>query len=264
MKDTCNIKLTDASRSAISFIQKKLIHIGLLEPPVDGLAGPNTHKAWASFKRSISAVNLDCVCIEEIVRLQQSIDAFDARENLLVTKEQLTEIFQRTPTCKQVEDLNLCLISNNINTLPRITHFLAQTGHESGGLKWLVELSSGESYEGRADLGNTEPGDGRRYKGAGALQLTGRYNYQKFADYIRDPKVMLGCEYVAEHYPFSSAGWFWTTRNLNELCDSGAFITAITQVINGGQRGIEDRLAYYNRAKSVLSQRQSFLAQSLL
>ncbi len=70
-----------------------------------------------------------------------------------------------------------------INTQERMAAFLAQVGHESGGLHWLVELwgptATQLRYEGRADLGNTEPGDGVRYKGRGLIQLTGRENYRK-------------------------------------------------------------------------------------
>ena len=72
----------------------------------------------------------------------------------------------------------------------------------------MKELASGSAYEGRKDLGNKHSGDGPRYKGAGVIQLTGRSNYQAFSDFIQDPKVMDGVDYVSMTYPFSSAG-FW-------------------------------------------------------
>lgn len=176
----------------------------------------------------------------------------------ILNKADVKKVFYREPSDKQLSDLNECLIKNDILTPSRIAHFLSQTGHESGGLRWLTELSNGLAYEGRKDLGNTQPGDGQRYKGAGLLQLTGRYNYSKFAEFIGDPRVMEGCDYVASNYPFSSAGWFWETRNINKMCDNGASVRDITRVVNGGSRGLEDRIAYFKRAEDMLSTKGEF------
>ena len=108
----------------------------------------------------------------------------------LVSMAQATAVFTRAPSASQLADLNACLSRFQITTPDRIRQFLAQVGHESGGLRWLLELASGDAYEGRSDLGNTRQGDGRRFKGGGAIQLTGRYNYQRFADFIEDQDVM--------------------------------------------------------------------------
>ena len=81
-------------------------------------------------------------------------------------------------------DLNRCINKFGITTKARLRHFISQTSHESGLGKWTQELGDASycaQYEGRTDLGNTQPGDGCRFKGAGYIQLTGRYNYQKFA-----------------------------------------------------------------------------------
>lgn len=130
---------------------------------------------------------------------------------------------------------------------------MAQIAHESGGLKWLKELASGDDYEGRSDLGNTQPGDGRRFKGVGAIQLTGRSNYQSFSNYIKDPRVMEGCNYVAEHWPMSSAGYFWYLNDMNKLCDrSDVNVEMITRRVNGGINGLEERIRYYERACNVV------------
>jgi hypothetical protein len=125
----------------------------------------------------------------------------------LVTMAQGTAVFTRAPSASQLADLNACLDRFKINTPARIRHFLAQVGHESGGLRWMIELASGDAYEGRQDLGNIRGGDGPRYKGAGAIQLTGRYNYQRFSDFIKDLDVMDGAAYVSTRYPFTSAGF---------------------------------------------------------
>lgn len=170
----------------------------------------------------------------------------------VITPEQATHIFGRTPTRDQMTDLNACLLRYKINTPNRQRHFLAQIAHESGGLKWLQELDDGSYLEGRDELGNTEPGDGPRFKGAGAIQLTGRSNYEAFAKEVDDPRVMEGCAYVASTYPFTSAGAWWEKNDMNSLCDRGAKVEDVTRRVNGGVNGLADRLYYYNRARQVI------------
>lgn len=168
----------------------------------------------------------------------------------LVTMAQATAVFNRQPSAPQLADLNACLRRFSITTPARIRHFLAQCGHESGGLQWMLELASGDAYEGRTDLGNTQRGDGRRFKGAGAIQLTGRYNYQRFADAIGDPDVMDGAPYVATKYPFTSAGYWWQQNGMNALVDGGATVRQVSARVNGRDpaNGLADREAYYSRA----------------
>jgi putative chitinase len=127
-------------------------------------------------------------------------------------------------------------------------HFLSQTAHESGGLKWLKEIADGRAYEGRKDLGNIHAGDGPKYKGAGVIQLTGRNNYQAFSTFIKDSRVMEGVDYVSKTYPFSSAGFWWHRNNMNALCDKSATVEQITRRVNGGINGLQDRINYYNKA----------------
>jgi putative chitinase len=132
-------------------------------------------------------------------------------------------------------------------------HFMAQIAHESGGLKWLKELASGDSYEGRSDLGNIQKGDGRRFKGAGAIQLTGRLNYQAFSNHIKDCRVMEGCDYVAENYPMTSAGYWWFLNDMNALCDRpDVNVEMVTRRVNGGVNGLDDRIHYYEKACNVI------------
>jgi hypothetical protein len=118
----------------------------------------------------------------------------------------------------------------------------------------MKELASGEAYEGRRDLGNTQAGDGPRFKGAGALQMTGRANYAAFASYIGDMQVMEGCDYVASHYPFTSAGYWWHTNLINNLVDAGASCREVSARVNGRDpaNGLEDREAFFARAVAAI------------
>ena len=151
-------------------------------------------------------------------------------------------------------DLNKCISKFSINTKARLRHFIAQTSHESGLGKWTQELggtSYCSKYDGRKDLGNTKPGDGCKFKGAGYIQLTGRYNYQQFANYIGDKKVMDGCSYVANKYPWTSAGFWWHNNGMNSLCDKGASVETITKRVNGGLNGLASRKKYYEKACKI-------------
>lgn len=122
--------------------------------------------------------------------------------------------------------------------------FLAQVAHESGRFIYTEEIASGKAYEGRADLGNTRPGDGVRFKGRGLIQLTGRANYAEFSahcgiDFIENPALLSTPQYAVH-----SACWFWSERGLNALADVGEF-KKITKIINGGYNGLEQRTAFY-------------------
>lgn len=139
-----------------------------------------------------------------------------------------------------------------ITTLQRQAAFLAQVAHESGSLRYVRELASGEAYEGRADLGNTEPGDGPRYKGRGLMQITGRSNYAACGqalglDLIAHPELLEEPVNACR-----SAGWFWRTRSLNQYADHNTF-TALTKAINGGFNGLEERRQAWLVARQALS-----------
>lgn len=152
--------------------------------------------------------------------------------------------------------LNACMTEYEINTAQRRAMFLAQIGHESGGLHWLVELwgptEAQRRYEGRADLGNTEPGDGFRFRGRGLIQITGRANYQAAGDamgvdLISQPELLGQAQLAAQ-----SATWFWQKHGLNELADAGDF-QRITRRINGGLNGYTERQALLAAAREVLA-----------
>ena len=149
------------------------------------------------------------------------------------------------------EPLIAAMSEFEINSVARQGMFLAQIAHESGSLKYVREIASGEAYEGRADLGNTEPGDGVRYRGRGLIQITGRANYRDCGaalgvDLLASPELLESPELACR-----SAAWFWKSRGLNEIADKGDF-KLVTKRINGGYNGYQDRLKYYERAQQVL------------
>jgi len=142
-----------------------------------------------------------------------------------------------------------------IDTPVRQAAFLAQIGHESLGLHFLVEVwgptVAQRRYEVRQDLGNNQPGDGFRYRGRGLIQLTGRGNYTQASaalgvDLVSNPEL-LGQSPLADRV----AGWFWKSNNCNQFADSGDF-EGLTKRINGGLNGYPDRLARWDKAKSVI------------
>lgn len=155
-----------------------------------------------------------------------------------------------------VEPLALTMDRYQINTRLRQAAFLAQIGHESGGLKYVREIwgptLSQQRYEGRKDLGNTQVGDGKRFMGRGLIQLTGRANYVWMStaldlDFVSSPEAL-----ESPLYASLSAGEFWNNRKLNAPADQGD-MKLITRRINGGYNGLEDRLARYKIALNEIS-----------
>lgn len=142
-----------------------------------------------------------------------------------------------------------------VNSPQRIAAFFAQLIHESGSFKYVREIASGEAYEGRKDLGNVYPGDGKRYKGRGYIQITGRSNYAALSkDIFQDSKILLDTPdlLATPKYAMLSAFWYWDKRALNDLADK-AWLQTITKKINGGLNGWADRLKHYNRICDVLN-----------
>lgn len=138
-----------------------------------------------------------------------------------------------------------------LDTGLRLAHFMGQCAHESGGFRYMEEIASGAAYEGRADLGNTQPGDGRRYKGRGPIQLTGRSNYRRVGrligiDLESNPEIvarpsiglLVGCVY-------------WDGRKLNAKADADDLL-GLTRAINGGTNGLEDRKVRTAKAKGLI------------
>ncbi len=147
------------------------------------------------------------------------------------------------------------MTENAINTALRRVHFLAQIGHESKELIYSEEIASGRAYEGRRDLGNTQPGDGVRFKGRGLIQITGRENYTKYgrARGRNFSSSTAAAQLLATDPSLAvdASCWFWNDHNLNRLADRDN-VLAITKIINGGANGLADRKALLARAKFFL------------
>ena len=199
-----------------------------------------------------------------------------------ITREQLQACIGNNPYLDNwVHALNEILPDYEISTPQRVAAFIAQCAHESGGFKFLTENLNyravtlrkvfpkyfpsdelAQAYEkqpakianriygGRMGNGPEETGDGFRYCGRGLIQLTGKANYQNFADSIETP-----VEEVSEYLQtfegaVQSACWFWESNNLNALADAGD-IKMMTKRINGGFIGLEDRIKHYEHALHV-------------
>jgi predicted chitinase len=175
----------------------------------------------------------------------------------IVSLEQLRKIMPLLSEAKAkayVGLLNDAMREREIATAKRAEAFLAQLAHESGGLRYFEELASGAAYEGRKDLGNTQKGDGVRYKGRGPIQLTGRSNYRSAGAALGVPLEEHPEMAASPEVGFRVAAWFWATRGLNALADKGDEVAfkEITRRINGGYNGLADREAYWRRARAVL------------
>ena len=173
----------------------------------------------------------------------------------MITLDELHEICPQTGTGRLavfIEPVNDAMREFAIDTPVREAAFIAQVAHESGGFVYVQEIASGKAYEGRADLGNTEDGDGVRYKGRGLIQITGKTNYSACGDalgldLISSPELLEEPVNAAR-----SAAWFWSTHGCNDLADKGDF-QHITRKINGGLNGYQSRVAYWNRAQEALA-----------
>jgi predicted chitinase len=156
--------------------------------------------------------------------------------------------------------LNKVMEIYEIDTPLRASAFLAQIAHESAELRFMEELwgptAQQKKYEPPSDLakslGNTQPGDGFRYRGRGPIQITGRSNYKKYGDLLGVDLAGNPDLAATPQFAFSTAGLFWKLNRLNELADVQDF-TTITRRINGGLNGLQERQKYYDIAKDVLS-----------
>lgn len=187
-------------------------------------------------------------------KLQQSVGA---TVDGVVGIGTFTALFRKCgATAARASDLAVCanrfFAEYGVMDSPlRLAHFMAQLIHESGSFKYMEEIASGAAYEGRTDLGNTQPGDGVRYKGRGPIQITGRSNYRDFGrkigiDIESNPTIA-AVPSIGLHLALE----YWKDRNLNARADADD-VVGITKRINGGTNGLEDRKAHLAKVKGWL------------
>ncbi|MGM0715499.1 MAG: RHS repeat-associated core domain-containing protein, partial [Bacillota bacterium] len=176
-----------------------------------------------------------------------------------VTADQLKQLNFKNVNDNMVNGLNHTLNVFDITTPNRIRHFLSQVMQESGLGQWTKELGNEgyfQMYEPNTQkgkgLGNLFRGDGFKFRGAGFIQMTGRSNYQRFADFMQDQNIMQGADYVAENYAWEAAGFWWMDNNMNKLIDSGASVKQVTKRINGGYMHLEMRELYYQLVLTII------------
>jgi putative chitinase len=202
-----------------------------------------------------------------------------------ITREQLSQIIPKNPYIDQWGSaLNQLLPDYGIDTPQRVAAFLAQCAHESGNFVFLkenlnyraaslrkifpkyfpddaianqyaslpnkAEAIANRIYANRMGNGPEESGDGFRYCGRGLIQLTGRNNYEAFADSIESTPEEVSAYLETFEGAVQSACWFWETNNLNQFADTDD-IKTMTRRINGGFIGLEDRIKHYEHAKHV-------------
>lgn len=179
----------------------------------------------------------------------------------MVTEAELRQVMPRLSPAKlaaYLPHLQQAMREFKIAGRLREAAFLAQLAHESGEFRWVEEIwgptPAQRRYEDRADLGNTQAGDGKRFRGRGFIQLTGRANYRKYGrllglDLEGHPELA-----ATPEVGFRVAALYWHTHGLNALADRQEFVT-ITRRINGGTNGLPDRQRYYRKALAILSDR---------
>ena len=183
----------------------------------------------------------------------------------MLTTEQLQAIMPALPAAKRATlfpSLTAAIAEFGIEAPARTAAFLAQLAHESAQFRFMEEIWGPTAAQRRyeppsqlaTNLGNTETGDGFRFKGRGPIQITGRANYRRFGD-------LLGVDLVADpdraaqpELAFRIAGAFWSRKGLNELADRATddAFREMTRRINGGFNGLAERLRFYETARGVL------------
>lgn len=173
---------------------------------------------------------------------------------MIVTAAELCQIMPQASR-RRVDEFvgGLCnsFTEFEINTGLLAAHYLAQIACESIQLTYTQEIASGVRYEGRLDLGNTQPGDGVKFKGRGLLQITGRHNYAECGKALGLPLLEHPELLELPTYAAQSAGWFWKSHGLNQIAATDD-IRAVTKRINGGYNNLADRTIFYSRARKVL------------
>ena len=182
---------------------------------------------------------------------------------MIITPAALAHLAGRTVNANMISTIaGLIKHPAGLDAPHRLAMYLGQLAHESGRWNYDHEIwgptRAQLRYEGRKDLGNTQPGDGFKFRGRGPIQITGRANYAYFTRWAKaiDPAApdftITPDALTTDPWEGLSPIWFWETRGLNSLADNGD-VKAITRVINGGVNGLSDRIAMTDAASILLS-----------
>ena len=217
--------------------------IPLARLPTDGRFSKNLHCAIAEFqRRALNAAKPD----GKVDPHGGTMKGLRAGIPTPMTEMKMQGIFlgaSQATIARFYMGLTTAMAKIGVTTPLRMAHFLAQIGHESMDLHYTEEIASGAAYEGRVDLGNTQPGDGVRFKGRGLMQLTGRKNYTAYGNARgRDFTISNNWTQIATDPALAVdvAAYFWDTHHLNDLADQDS-VEQVTRVINGGHNGLPDR-----------------------
>ena len=218
----------------------------------DGSFGPGTEKAVKEWQ-SKNGLTVDGVITSANTSWTKLFDEVKPELTFAPSELKLENLKGHIPAnvLAQIPDT---ATKFGITTNLRLAHFLSQCAHESGNFKWVVEFASGKAYEGRKDLGNTEVGDGVKFKGRGYIQLTGRSNYTKFSKFCNEDCVS-NPDLVSTKFPMLSAAYFFNSVKLWSVCDLGStdeVVTKVTKKVNGGTNGLAERKEYFHKFWNLL------------
>lgn len=250
------------TKDEIKALQSRLTALGYPTGGVDGIFGPATKRALVAFQNQ-RGLTPDGIYGPKTA-LALASPATSAAPFVYPTAADLRTLFRVAKSENLVpfaDALPVVTPRLQMNTVLRLSHFIAQCGWECDQFLTYEEYASGADYEGRADLGNTKPGDGRRYKGRGPIQLTGRDNYRRATPFVRQllgrPDLDLEAtpEIVASDKAVGVATslWYWSTHNLNAWADQNN-ASAVSRGVNRGNAR-SPKLANHEAERIALTQR---------
>ena len=262
-------------------VKKMQAKLGLAD---DGIFGTGTEKAVKAWQTENGLTADGIVGAATWSKLFADIST-DTTATTTNTALDLSKLTSHVPDVV-ISQIPGCAKDFQINTPLRLAHFLAQCDHESGGFKVTQENLNysvaglkktfskyfpgnlADSYVGhpekiasrvyaRKELGNGDEAskDGYKYRGRGYIQLTGKDNYSKF-DKSVDDDILNNPDLVSERYALLSAAWFWNSKSLNSLADKGssdAVVTEITEKVNGGKNGLDERIKNFKKYYALLA-----------
>ena len=249
--------------------QAFLISKGYMGGKPDGVFGAGTAKATMEFQQAHGLVPNGIVGPETLAEAQELSGEAAATARPVTsgglgdfTESMLKQVMPGITAANcagYLPYLKQAMNEFEINNPARAAAFLSQLAHESGQFKFMMEIwgptPAQKRYEPPGDLarqlGNTVAGDGKRFKGRGPIQLTGRANYKTYGELLGVDLITNPDRAAEKDVAFRTAGLYWKKNRLNELADKQWFLT-ITKRINGGYNGLDDRAKYYERALSVL------------